>query len=409
MRIFVQSNDFKIWLAIKNGDSLPMKKIGDTLTPKDEDEYDEADFKKAQLNATTINFLYCAVNANDYQKISRCQTANQMWNKFMITYEEDMFGRFSNIVYDLDMLGKTLTDKELVRKILRSLTKEWESKVNSIYEGRDYNVITYDGVQAKDPLHGREMHVPRCMEVKAKLLDVISDVTSRDHPSPLEDVMDKLSLMEEHPSGGAMDIDAEEEMGYAGGGGGLDRGVGLGCDAASGSGSGILRRDGWGGIAIMGLSLLGAVLTSTSTTPISAATSLPSSKASAMSRVAITVAAAAVLSTIVAAAVCPTVELTAGSGSEQGRAAGVNGIGLLAIQEHESRSNLKKIWHRILKLHERGLSLKICGKPSEHLEDQLVLRDWCIDVIQPVCKVLELLAIGRHGGRALDGGAEFMF
>ncbi|VFQ70949.1 unnamed protein product, partial [Cuscuta campestris] len=158
MRIFVQSNDFKIWLAIKNGDSLPMKKVGDTLIPKDEDEYDEADFKKAQLNATAINFLYCAVNANDYQKISRCQTANQMWNKLMITYEgtpqvreskidlltheyelfamkenelvEDMFGRFSNIVNDLDMLGKTLTDKELVRKILRSLTKEWESKTN---------------------------------------------------------------------------------------------------------------------------------------------------------------------------------------------------------------------------------------------------------------------------------------
>ncbi|VFQ80776.1 unnamed protein product [Cuscuta campestris] len=123
-----------------------MKKIGDTLIPKDEDEYDEADIKKAQLNATAINFLYCAVNANDYQKISRCQTANQMWNKLMITYEsmpqvreskidlltheyelfamkenklvEDMFGRFSNIVNDLDMLGKTLTDKELVRKIL---------------------------------------------------------------------------------------------------------------------------------------------------------------------------------------------------------------------------------------------------------------------------------------------------
>ncbi|VFR01408.1 unnamed protein product [Cuscuta campestris] len=175
MRFFVQSNDFKIWLAIKNGDSLPMKKIGDTLIPKNEDEYDETDFKKAQLNATAINFLYCAVNANDYQKISRCQTANQMWNKLRITYEgtpqvreseidlltheyelfaikenelvEDMFERFSNIVNDLDMLGKTFTDKELVRKILRSLTKEWESKVNSIYEGQDYNVITYDGLR----------------------------------------------------------------------------------------------------------------------------------------------------------------------------------------------------------------------------------------------------------------------
>ncbi|VFQ95651.1 unnamed protein product [Cuscuta campestris] len=195
MRIFVQSNDFKIWLAIKNGDSLPMKKIGDTLIPKDEDEYDEADFKKAQLNATAINFLYCAVNANDYQKISRCQTANQMWNKLMITYEgtpevreskidlltheyelfamkenelvEDMFGRFSNIINDLDMLGKTLTDKELVRKILRSLTKEWESKVNSIYEGRDYNVVTYDGLRG-NLITYETNHLSHTLDVKKR-------------------------------------------------------------------------------------------------------------------------------------------------------------------------------------------------------------------------------------------------
>ncbi|VFQ80845.1 unnamed protein product [Cuscuta campestris] len=158
----------------------------------------------------------------------------------------------------------------------------------------------------------------------------------------------------------------------------------------------------------MSLSLPGAVLTPTSTTPISAATSLPSSKASALSRVAVTVAAAAVIAAIAAATVCPAMGLTAGTGSEQGRAAGFNGFRPLVFQEHESRSNLKKIRHRILKLHERGLSLKIIGKPSEHLEDQLVLGDRCIDVIQPVGKVLELLAIGRHRGGALDGGAKFM-
>ncbi|VFQ73344.1 unnamed protein product [Cuscuta campestris] len=157
-----------------------------------------------------------------------------------------------------------------------------------------------------------------------------------------------------------------------------------------------------------GLSVPRAVLTPTSTTSISAATSFPSSKASALSRVAITVAAAAVLSAIAAAAVFPAVGLTAGSGGEQGCAAGVNGIVPLAIQKHESRSNLKKIRHKILKRHERGLSLKICGKPSEHLEDQLVLRDRCVDV-QPVGKILEFLTIGLHGGRAFDGGAKFMF
>ncbi|VFQ59811.1 unnamed protein product [Cuscuta campestris] len=66
-----------------------------------------------------------------------------------------------------------------------------------------------------------------------------------------------------------------------------------------------------GGIADMGLSLPRAVLTFM--TPIFAATSLPPSKASTLSWVAITVAATAVLSTIAAAAVHPDMELTAGS------------------------------------------------------------------------------------------------
>ncbi|VFQ80865.1 unnamed protein product [Cuscuta campestris] len=118
-----------------------------------------------------------------------------MWNKLMITYEgtpqvreskidlltheyelfamkenelvEDMFGRFSNIVNDLDMLGKTLTDKELVRKILRSLTKEWESKVNSIYEGRDYNVITYDGLRG-NLITYETNHLSHTLDVKKR-------------------------------------------------------------------------------------------------------------------------------------------------------------------------------------------------------------------------------------------------
>ncbi|VFQ86585.1 unnamed protein product [Cuscuta campestris] len=80
---------------------------------------------------------------------------------------EDMFGRFSNIVNDLDMLGKTLTDKELVRKILRSLTKEWESKVNSIYEGRDYNVITYDGLRG-NLITYETNHLSHTLDVKKR-------------------------------------------------------------------------------------------------------------------------------------------------------------------------------------------------------------------------------------------------
>ena len=67
----------------------------------------------------------------------------------MLTYEyelfhmkedekiDEMFERLSIIVNNLDVLGKTLTDEELVRKVLRSLTRPWLSKISAIQEGRD--------------------------------------------------------------------------------------------------------------------------------------------------------------------------------------------------------------------------------------------------------------------------------
>ena len=45
---------------------------------------------------------------------------------------DEMFKRFLNIVNTHDALVKVSTDRELVRKILRGLTKEWQSIVATI-------------------------------------------------------------------------------------------------------------------------------------------------------------------------------------------------------------------------------------------------------------------------------------
>ncbi|VFQ89733.1 unnamed protein product [Cuscuta campestris] len=87
MRIFIQSNDYKLWLIVKNGCGVPMKKVGEVNVPKTEEEFNDEDCKKMELNAKAINMIYCGVNADDYRKISRCETAKQMWEKLEVTYE----------------------------------------------------------------------------------------------------------------------------------------------------------------------------------------------------------------------------------------------------------------------------------------------------------------------------------
>ncbi|VFQ65590.1 unnamed protein product [Cuscuta campestris] len=58
-----------------------------------------------------------------------------------------MFDRFLKIINDLHVLGKTYSNKDLVRKILRSLTPEWRSKADAIYESIGNTNVTIDGLR----------------------------------------------------------------------------------------------------------------------------------------------------------------------------------------------------------------------------------------------------------------------
>ncbi|VFQ74417.1 unnamed protein product [Cuscuta campestris] len=112
-----------------------MKKVGETTVPKTEDEFDAEDIKKVENYAKAINMLYCSVNPNDYRKISCCSTAKEMWDKLEVTYEDHQRStRLEN------------SNKDLVRKILCSLTPEWRSKADAIYESIGVSNVTIDGL-----------------------------------------------------------------------------------------------------------------------------------------------------------------------------------------------------------------------------------------------------------------------
>ncbi|VFQ64076.1 unnamed protein product [Cuscuta campestris] len=196
MRIYIRSTNFQLWLVIKNGKETPMKKVGEKLVPKTEDEFDAEDIKKVENYAKAINMLYCAVNPDDYRKISCCTTANEMWDKLEVTYEgtdqvreakivfltqeyemfrmkegekiDDMFNRFSKIINDLHALKKTYANKDLVRKILRSLTPEWRSKADAIYESIRVSNVTIDGLRGNLKTYESTILTPSLDEQKKK-------------------------------------------------------------------------------------------------------------------------------------------------------------------------------------------------------------------------------------------------
>ncbi|XP_075077415.1 uncharacterized protein LOC142164131 [Nicotiana tabacum] len=100
-----------------------------------------------QVNAKEQNLLYNAISVEEYEKISSCNTAKEMWGKLEVTYEEtskvketrinllvhdyellqmkegesieETFARFIKIIGDLKAFGKPYSSGDQVRKILR--------------------------------------------------------------------------------------------------------------------------------------------------------------------------------------------------------------------------------------------------------------------------------------------------
>ncbi|GAV89255.1 UBN2 domain-containing protein, partial [Cephalotus follicularis] len=151
MTIFLQSLDYQLWHIIVNGPRMPTRTIKGVVSPKPENEYNDNDFRMLQLNSKAKHVLFCAVGPNEFNRISSCDTAKQMWDLLEITYEgtnqvkeskisilvheyelfmmyenesiSDMFSRFTTIINSLKNLGKSYPNQELVRKILRCLPK----------------------------------------------------------------------------------------------------------------------------------------------------------------------------------------------------------------------------------------------------------------------------------------------
>jgi hypothetical protein len=169
MRIYIQAVDYELWRVISRGPRFPRDKEGKL---KDEKDWDDADLKLMSLNSKAMNVLYCALDANEFNRISGCDTAKEIWDKLEVSHEgtnqvkenkismlvhnyelfkmksdetiSSMFTRFTDIINGLKSLGKEYTNVEMVRKILRCLPKSWEPKVTAIQEAKDLTKLSLD-------------------------------------------------------------------------------------------------------------------------------------------------------------------------------------------------------------------------------------------------------------------------
>ena len=170
--IYLSFVDYDVWDIIETGYKYPTITIGDTEIPKPKDRWDANDNRLKTINAKAMNALICALDKNEFNRISHCTTAQEILHTLEVTHEgtsqvkesrlalfsneyenfvmdkgesiKDMFGRFSTLVYNARALGKVFTEVELVRKILRVLPMNFEAKVTAIQESKDLSKLSME-------------------------------------------------------------------------------------------------------------------------------------------------------------------------------------------------------------------------------------------------------------------------
>ena len=85
----MQSYDYEMQDVVLDGPYVPMKTRtrSEGLEPKLRSVWSKTEVKKVQVNFKAINTFRCTLNRTEFNRISICTTAKEIWDKLKITYE----------------------------------------------------------------------------------------------------------------------------------------------------------------------------------------------------------------------------------------------------------------------------------------------------------------------------------
>ena len=84
MTVYLESLDLK---TILSGYTFPTEDVDGGKIIKTLDEYKEEESRKFQLKYRAIYILVCAMDRTEYNRISQCKTAKEIWIILEITHE----------------------------------------------------------------------------------------------------------------------------------------------------------------------------------------------------------------------------------------------------------------------------------------------------------------------------------
>ncbi|XP_070018001.1 uncharacterized protein [Nicotiana sylvestris] len=135
---FIMAEDSELYYIISDGPFVPMKTIGETTVQvlKIRKEYNDVDRKAIEKNFRANKILVYGIGLDEYNRISACQSANEIWKTLQVAHEgttqvklskidmltteyelfmmnldesiQDMHIRFTSIINELHSLGESI-------------------------------------------------------------------------------------------------------------------------------------------------------------------------------------------------------------------------------------------------------------------------------------------------------------
>ena len=88
MQIFIIDQDMELWDIIRKRPKVPVKTTeSGASVPKSESKYIQTDLESISKNYRAMNVLYCSLHTNEFNRISSCKSAKEIWDKLVAKYE----------------------------------------------------------------------------------------------------------------------------------------------------------------------------------------------------------------------------------------------------------------------------------------------------------------------------------
>ena len=193
IKAFLKSIDERVSNSVQYGWEKPTTPVSEWQTSQKE---------AAAFNSKAMNAIFNAVSMEEFKRISNVEIAHTAWNILQTVHEgtkavkinklqqltskfesirmsndkslDEFYAKLNDIVNSAYNLGEIYDQPKIVRKILRSLTKDFRPKVNAIIESKDVDSIPID--EFVRSLQSYELDLPKTSKSKSMAPKSIDDV-----------------------------------------------------------------------------------------------------------------------------------------------------------------------------------------------------------------------------------------